>query len=741
MLTKRANVPKIRAGWGARRRRTSPSIGAGPCGLACGARARSGSATTDWAIYERAAVAGGHAGSEVDPAGFTWDQGGHVVFSHFGEFDRAARRGARRRRPRARALVVRARRTAAGCRTRSRTTCATSSAEDALRVPRRADRRARRQRRTTDFATWMEATFGEGITRHFMRPVQPQGLGDAARADVGHVDRRARQRRRRQARARGTSCSGSTTSGWGPNNTFKFPRSGGTGEIYRRARRPARRRRSATSAELVGGRRRAARAALRRRTAARSTTRSSRRCRSTVLVGRDRRCPVRRARGGARRSSTTASGSSASATSAPLADDSSWLYFAERSTCPSTGSRTSPSTRPRTSPAATRRATRSYLTETAYSRRPPGRAGAARATGWSTALVATGLIDRRTCRSCPDAPDRRRLRVSDPDARARRGARGRPALAAWSARSTRAAASARGATRSATWTTPRRWASTWRGSSSRAAPKSCGPPEPRRLSRARRDPLLAARRRASASRRCRSRSCSSAGCRAAGSSSRCRSGCSRRRSRSGCSRASTPCRTGAAPRWRRSSCSSWRRRSSAARPRARRARRRGDLALARRRDSSSPSRSSAGRCSAASSPRSGRRRSRWTWLSSTSSTRASGSRRTIPGSPATDLNYYYFGHYLVAFLVRITGIDPAVGFNLAVALFYALVDGSRLRRRRGALRGRAPERRRAAAVAVLVGLDRCRRSPPSIGNIAGGFQLLARHRPAGTATTGGRRRG
>jgi YYY domain-containing protein len=36
------------------------------------------------------------------------------------------------------------------------------------------------------------------------------------------------------------------------------------------------------------------------------------------------------------------------------------------------------------------------------------------------------------------------------------------------------------------------------------------------------------------------------------------------------------------------------------------------------------------------------------------------------------LNYYYLGHYLVAFLVRTTGADPAVAYNVAVALFFAL---------------------------------------------------------------------
>jgi len=62
-------------------------LGAGPCGLGAVTRLHE-LGGTDWALLEASDRPGGLAASFVDDRGFTWDIGGHVLFSHYDYFDR-----------------------------------------------------------------------------------------------------------------------------------------------------------------------------------------------------------------------------------------------------------------------------------------------------------------------------------------------------------------------------------------------------------------------------------------------------------------------------------------------------------------------------------------------------------------------------------------------------------------------------------------------------------------------------
>jgi protoporphyrinogen oxidase len=212
-------------------------VGAGPCGLAC-ARELERLGHRKWTVLERSGRPGGLAASVRDGAGFTWDLGGHVVFSHFGEFDALLAevmggevlrhdrssfvRFADRWVPypfqnnlhhlpddvRDECLEGLARATGAGA--------AGSAGAD-----------------EPDFGSWMLAVFGEGITRHFMAPYNLKVWATPAqRMSAGWIAERVSVVDHERLRA--SAANGRDDLGWGANASFVFPAQGGTGEIYRR---------------------------------------------------------------------------------------------------------------------------------------------------------------------------------------------------------------------------------------------------------------------------------------------------------------------------------------------------------------------------------------------------------------------------------------------------------------------------------------------------------------------------
>ncbi len=209
-------------------------IGAGPCGLAC-ARELDRLGHRNWVILEREDHPGGLASSVVDPAGFTWDLGGHVVFSHFGEFDALlgeAMNGDIHSHDRSSYVRFEGRWVPYPFQNNLRHLPEHAMAEclEGLAAAPGGDS-------SMDFSTWMQAVFGAGITRYFMDPYNfkvwatpPAQMASTWIAErVSVID---------YERVLSNVREGRDDVAWGPNNGFVFPAVGGTGEIYRRVADP-----------------------------------------------------------------------------------------------------------------------------------------------------------------------------------------------------------------------------------------------------------------------------------------------------------------------------------------------------------------------------------------------------------------------------------------------------------------------------------------------------------------------
>jgi protoporphyrinogen oxidase len=207
-------------------------LGAGPAGLGAAWRLNE-LGHTDWQLLEANAQAGGLSASFVDARGFTWDIGGHVVFSHYPYFDKVLD-----------TLLKPAEWTfherASWIRMRDGF-LPYPFQHNLWRLPEeeRADclsglLAARPDAAPRNFAAWLLARFGEGMCRAFLFPYNekvwawpPASLGcrwvgeRVAEVDVERVVRNTTLQR--------------DDPDWGPNRTLRYPARGGTGEIWRRA--------------------------------------------------------------------------------------------------------------------------------------------------------------------------------------------------------------------------------------------------------------------------------------------------------------------------------------------------------------------------------------------------------------------------------------------------------------------------------------------------------------------------
>ena len=204
-------------------------IGAGPTGLGAGYRLQE-LGYEDWDILEANDYVGGLATSFTDDKGFTYDIGGHVMFSHYQYYDDLVEK---------------------------------LMGDDYTELNREAwvwmeDRfipypfqnnirdldpqtvfecvtgliRAQAQEHSpSNFKEWVAAVMGDGIAKHFMLPYNfkvwatPPELMNyvwiGERVSVVDVENILRNVILREDQV-----------SWGPNNTFKYPLKGGTGFLY-----------------------------------------------------------------------------------------------------------------------------------------------------------------------------------------------------------------------------------------------------------------------------------------------------------------------------------------------------------------------------------------------------------------------------------------------------------------------------------------------------------------------------
>ncbi len=208
-------------------------VGAGPTGLGAAWRLAS-QGDGDWLLCDAASEAGGLASSVTDEHGFTWDLGGHVQFSHYEHFDELMDEllGESGWLHHERESWVYARKTFVPYPFQlnlhrlplpERWECV----RGLLRLPK-----AGTEPPPASFGHWIDANFGEGIARVFMRPYNLKvwafpleelswgWIGDR----VATVD---------LERVLSNLVFARDEVSWGPNNTFRFPKRGGTGAIWR----------------------------------------------------------------------------------------------------------------------------------------------------------------------------------------------------------------------------------------------------------------------------------------------------------------------------------------------------------------------------------------------------------------------------------------------------------------------------------------------------------------------------
>jgi protoporphyrinogen oxidase len=212
-------------------------IGAGPTGLGAAYRLKE-LGHRNFHVYDRLGHIGGLASSYTDSAGFTWDVGGHVMFSHYKYYDDVFDK----------LVGDQYQNNMRECWVRMFNTWVPYPFQNNIRYLPKAvtyeclvglieAQTKRDHKKAKNFEEFIDAVFGDGIAKHFMKPynfkvwahppklMNKEWIGE--RVAVLDINRAIKN-----------VVMGTDDFGWGPNNQFKFCLYGGTGEFYRRFAKP-----------------------------------------------------------------------------------------------------------------------------------------------------------------------------------------------------------------------------------------------------------------------------------------------------------------------------------------------------------------------------------------------------------------------------------------------------------------------------------------------------------------------
>jgi protoporphyrinogen oxidase len=207
-------------------------LGAGPTGLGAAYRLQE-LGCRNWAIYERYNYVGGLATSFVDSAGFTYDIGGHVMFSHYKYFDNLVDKllGDNYTEIMREAWVWMMDRFVPYPFQNNIGYLPKEVLLECLLGLIEAQKHPDAVKQAVTFDQLIDAQFGEGIARHFMKPYNFKVWAHP----VTHMSRDwlgERVALPSVERILSNIILEKSDKGWGPNNKFKYPLYGGTGGLY-----------------------------------------------------------------------------------------------------------------------------------------------------------------------------------------------------------------------------------------------------------------------------------------------------------------------------------------------------------------------------------------------------------------------------------------------------------------------------------------------------------------------------